>query len=41
MLNEDPDRGWNHVSKAEERGAVGTLMLSDELFRYGNVVNCM
>jgi len=40
MLNEDPDRGWNHVSKAEERGAVGTL-LSDELFRYGNVVNCM
>jgi len=43
MLNEDPDRafyGWNHVSKAEERGAVGTLMLSDELFRYesGNVV---
>jgi len=46
MLNEDPDRafyGWNHVNKAEERAAVGTLMLSDELFRYENssVVNCI
>jgi len=36
MLNDDPDRafyGWNHVKKAEERGAIGTLMLTDELFR--------
>ena len=36
MLNDDPDRafyGWNHVRKAGERGAIGTLMLSDELFR--------
>jgi protein pelota len=36
MLNDDPDRafyGWNHVRKAGERGAIGTLLLSDELFR--------
>ncbi|CAG8710254.1 5975_t:CDS:2, partial [Acaulospora colombiana] len=35
MLNEDQDRafyGWDHVKKAEERGAIGTLLLSDELF---------
>jgi len=34
MLNDDPYRaffGWNHVRKAEERGAIGTLLLSDEL----------
>ncbi|CAG8618543.1 3995_t:CDS:10 [Paraglomus brasilianum] len=40
MLNEDPDRafyGWNHVNKAEERAAVGTLMLSDELFRSADI----
>ncbi|CAG8518788.1 9597_t:CDS:10 [Paraglomus occultum] len=40
MLNDDPDRafyGWNHVSKAEERAAVGTLMLSDELFRSADI----
>ncbi|CAJ0895139.1 7454_t:CDS:10 [Entrophospora sp. SA101] len=40
MLNEDPDRafyGWKHVKKAEERGAIGTLLLSDELFRAANI----
>lgn len=37
MLNENPDKafyGWDHVKKAEDRGAIGTLLVSDELFRY-------
>ena len=36
MLNNDPDRayyGWDHVRKANEIGAVGTLLLTDSLFR--------
>ncbi|CAG8716016.1 35551_t:CDS:2, partial [Racocetra persica] len=40
MLNEDPDRafyGWDHVRKAEERGAIGTLLLSDGLFRSADI----
>ncbi|CAG8547189.1 13293_t:CDS:10 [Ambispora leptoticha] len=40
MLNDDPDRafyGWEHVSKAGELGAIGTLMLSDELFRSADI----
>ncbi|CAG8441080.1 3848_t:CDS:10 [Acaulospora morrowiae] len=40
MLNEDSDRafyGWDHVKKAEERGAIGTLLLSDELFRSADI----
>ncbi|CAG8666815.1 19844_t:CDS:10 [Dentiscutata erythropus] len=40
MLNDDPDRafyGWDHVRKAEERGAIGTLLLSDELFRSADI----
>jgi len=40
MLNEDQDRafyGWDHVKKADERGAIGTLLLSDELFRAADI----
>ncbi|RIB07000.1 hypothetical protein C2G38_2114806 [Gigaspora rosea] len=40
MLNDDPDRafyGWDHVRKAGERGAIGTLLLSDELFRSADI----
>ncbi|KAG9305437.1 hypothetical protein G9A89_021155 [Geosiphon pyriformis] len=40
MLNEDPDKafyGWNHVKKAGDLGAIGTLMLSDELFRSADI----
>ncbi|CAI2171875.1 16083_t:CDS:10 [Funneliformis geosporum] len=40
MLNDDPDRafyGWNHIKKAEERGAIGTLLLSDGLFRAADI----
>ncbi|PVU95599.1 hypothetical protein BB559_002684 [Furculomyces boomerangus] len=36
MMNKDPSRayyGFKHVSKAAELGAVGTLMISDQLFR--------
>lgn len=36
MLNSDPDRafyGYNHVAKANEQGAIGTLLVTDELFR--------
>ena len=39
MLNNDPDRafyGINHVLKANEHGAIGTLLVTDELFRYVN-----
>ena len=36
MLSTDEMRAWygsDHVSLAAERGAVGTLLISDELFR--------
>ena len=36
MLGTDEMRAWygsDHVSLAAERGAVGTLLISDELFR--------
>lgn len=36
MLNTDPDRafyGYDHVAKANDQGAVGTLLVTDELFR--------
>ncbi|PKC75690.1 hypothetical protein RhiirA1_407480 [Rhizophagus irregularis] len=40
MLNDEPDRayyGWDHVRKAGERGAIRTLLLSDELFRSADI----
>ncbi|KAI8377504.1 protein pelota [Radiomyces spectabilis] len=40
MLNKDPDRafyGYGHVAKAHERGAIGTLLVTDELFRSADV----
>ncbi|KAL0087246.1 eRF1 domain 1 [Phycomyces blakesleeanus] len=40
MLNNDPDRafyGFSHVLKANERGAIGTLLVTDELFRSADV----
>lgn len=36
MLEENPLRAWygeSHVFKAAERGAIGKLLVSDELFR--------
>ncbi|OMJ07702.1 Protein pelota-like protein [Smittium culicis] len=36
MMNKDPNRafyGYKHVSRAVEAGAVGTLLITDELFR--------
>lgn len=36
MLNNDPDRafyGYKHVAMANEHGAIGTLLVTDELFR--------
>lgn len=36
MLEADPLRAWygeEHVLKAAERGAVGKLLISDEIFR--------
>ncbi|CAO3570171.1 unnamed protein product [Mortierella alpina] len=41
MMNMDPDRafyGFKDVSKAAERGAIGTLLVTDELFRAADVV---
>lgn len=41
MMNMDPDRafyGFKDVSKAAERGAIGTLLVTDELFRAAEVV---
>lgn len=38
MLGSDELRAWygpDHVELAIDRGAVGTLLISDELFRYG------
>ncbi|KAJ2502959.1 Translation factor pelota [Coemansia sp. RSA 1972] len=40
MLNDEPDRafyGYNDVCKAAENGAIGTLMVTDELFRAADV----
>ncbi|KAI7852984.1 hypothetical protein BDC45DRAFT_512004 [Circinella umbellata] len=40
MLNNDPDRafyGINHVLKANEHGAIGTLLVTDELFRSADI----
>ncbi|KAI8369843.1 hypothetical protein EDC96DRAFT_460202 [Choanephora cucurbitarum] len=40
MMNQDPDRafyGFDHVYKANERGAVGTLLVTDELFRSADI----
>lgn len=37
MLESDPLRAWYgeaHVLKAVERGAVGKLLISDEMFRW-------
>lgn len=39
MLASDEQRAWygpDHVSLAADRGAVGTLLISDELFRAGD-----
>jgi protein pelota len=39
MLGTDEQRAWygpTHVSLAANRGAVGTLLISDELFRASN-----
>ena len=38
MLGSDEMRAWygpEHVALAVDRGAVGTLLISDELFRFG------
>ncbi|KAJ2667018.1 Translation factor pelota [Coemansia sp. RSA 1199] len=40
MLNDEPDRafyGYDDVCKAAENGAIGTLMVTDELFRAADV----
>ncbi|KAI9258094.1 hypothetical protein BDA99DRAFT_515201 [Phascolomyces articulosus] len=40
MLNNDPDRafyGINHVLKADAHGAIGTLLVTDELFRSADI----
>ncbi|KAG0229313.1 hypothetical protein BGW42_001653 [Actinomortierella wolfii] len=40
MMNMDPDRafyGFKDVSKAAERGAIGTLLVTDELFRSADI----
>ncbi|CAO3652179.1 unnamed protein product [Cunninghamella echinulata] len=41
MLNKDPDRafyGYDHVAKAHERGAIGTLLVTDGLLRSADMV---
>jgi protein pelota len=40
MLGSDELRAWygpDHVELAIDRGAVGTLLISDELFRYASI----
>ncbi|KAJ1797748.1 Translation factor pelota [Coemansia sp. RSA 2399] len=40
MLNNDPDRafyGYNDVRKAADNGAIGTLLVTDELFRAADI----
>lgn len=42
MLGSDEMRAWYgpvHVFLAADRGAVGTLLISDELFRYGSILS--
>lgn len=42
MLDTDELRAWygeGHVFKAAERGAIGTLLITDNLFRYGPVLD--
>ena len=37
MLGSDELRAWygpDHVALAADRGAIGTLLISDDLFRY-------
>lgn len=41
-MNDDELRAWygeEHVFLAAERGAIGTLLISDRLFKY--VVSCL
>lgn len=41
MLEDNPLRAWygeGHVLKAAERGAIGKLLISDEIFRSPSVV---
>lgn len=38
MMNDDELRAWygeEHVFLAADRGAIGTLLISDRLFRFG------
>ncbi|KAI9271449.1 hypothetical protein BY458DRAFT_586530 [Sporodiniella umbellata] len=40
MMNTDPDRafyGFDHIEKANEIGAIGTLLVTDELFRSADI----
>lgn len=40
MMNNDPDRafyGFDHIDKANEIGAIGTLLVTDELFRSADI----
>ncbi|CAO3616596.1 unnamed protein product [Mucor hiemalis] len=40
MMNNDPDRafyGYEHVKKANDQGAIGTLLVTDELFRSADI----
>ncbi|ORX90175.1 hypothetical protein K493DRAFT_278220 [Basidiobolus meristosporus CBS 931.73] len=40
MLNQDPDRayyGYDHIKRAEEMGAIDTLLLTDGLFRAADI----
>jgi protein pelota len=40
MLGSDEMRAWygpDHVILAADRGAIGTLLISDELFRYAHL----
>ena len=42
MLGSDEMRAWygpEHVCLAADRGAVGTLLISDGLFRYGSNIS--
>ena len=44
MLASDEMRAWygpDHVALAVDRGAVGTLLISDELFRYLVIFRCL
>ena len=44
MLGSDEARAWygpDHVELAGDRGAIGTLLISDELFRQGILCPCI